>query len=156
GLAVVRVSGPEALSVADRVFRAAGSQAAPSRAPSHSILYGRIHREGRVIDEVLLAVLRAPRTFTRQDTVEISCHGGVFVARQILDAILAAGARPALPGEFTRRAFLSGRIDLTQAEAVADLIGARTELALAAANEQLAGALSRRVHAVRDELMNVL
>ncbi len=94
-----------------------------------------------MIDEVLLAVLRAPRTFTREDTVEISCHGGLLPAKLVLDALLAHGARLAEPGEFTKRAFLNGRIDLAQAEAVADLIHSRTELALAAANEQLAGKL---------------
>jgi tRNA modification GTPase len=109
-----------------------------------------------MIDEVLLAVLRAPRTFTREDTVEISCHGGILPAKLVLDTLLANGARLAEPGEFTRRAFLNGRIDLAQAEAVADLIHSRTELALAAANEQLAGKLSQRINRLRDDLMHTL
>jgi tRNA modification GTPase len=113
-------------------------------------------RDGRMIDEVLLAVLRAPRTFTREDTVEISCHGGLLPAKLVLDALLAAGARPAEAGEFTKRAFLNGRLDLAQAEAVADVIHSRTELALAAANEQLAGKLSRRINQLRDDLMLTL
>lgn len=108
------------------------------------------------IDEVMLAVMRAPRTFTREDTVEISCHGGVLTTKLVLDAVLAAGARLAEPGEFTRRAFLNGRIDLTQAEAVADLIHARTELAVQAAGEQLAGKLSARINVLRDDLLRVL
>ncbi len=157
GLAVLRISGVQAIPIADRVFTPAGRSALPpSAAPTHTVHYGHVSWNGHRIDEVLMTVLRAPRTFTREDTVEISCHGGVFVARQVLDALLAAGARSALPGEFTRRAFQNGRIDLTQAEAVADLIHARTELALAAANEQLAGALSTRVDALRHELLSTL
>ena len=100
----------------------------------------------------MLAVMRGPRTLTREDVVEITCHGGLLPARLVLDTVLENGARVAEPGEFTRRAFLNGRIDLAQAEAVADLIHARTELALAAANEQLAGKLSQRINLLRDEL----
>jgi tRNA modification GTPase len=157
GIAVLRISGSQALAVADQVFTPAGTTAPrPSTAASHTVHYGHITRDGRRIDEVLLTILRAPRTFTREHTVEVSCHGGVFLARQVLDAVLAAGARLAQPGEFTRRAFLNGRIDLTQAEAVADLIHARTELAAAAAQEQLSGALSVRVRALRQELLTTL
>ncbi len=157
GLAVLRISGSEALSVADRVFRAAGKGRVPiAMAATHTVHYGHIVRDERRIDEVLLTVLRAPRTFTREDTVEISCHGGLLVTRLVLEAVLAAGARLAEPGEFTQRAFLNGRIDLTQAEAVADLIHARTELALGAAAEQLAGRLGAQVNALRDDLMNAL
>ena len=153
GLAVLRVSGPDALPIADKIF---DGRNRPSEASSHTVHFGKIVRDGRTIDEVLLAVLRAPRTFTREDTVEISCHGGILPAKLILDAILERGARAAEPGEFTRRAFLNGRIDLTQAEAVADLIHSRTELALAAANEQLAGQLSRRINRLRDDLLHIL
>jgi tRNA modification GTPase len=158
GLAVVRVSGPEAFAVADKIFQPAGR--APSSpvsfAPTHTIHYGKIVRHGETVDEVLLSILRAPRTFTREDTVEISCHGGLLPAKLVLDAILQNGARLAGPGEFTRRAFLNGRLDLAQAEAVADLIHSRTELALAAANEQLAGKLSQRINLLRDEMMKTL
>lgn len=157
GLAVLRLSGAAAVAIAERVFVPAGRGAVrPSAAASHTLHYGHVVHEGERVDEVLLAVMRAPRTFTREDVVEISCHGGVFVARQVLEALLAAGARLASPGEFTRRAFLNGRIDLVQAEAVADLIHARTELALSAANEQLAGALSQRLDAIREDLLSVL
>ncbi len=157
GLAVVRLSGPQALAVADKCFLPAGKNSLkPSVATTHTIQFGKIVRQGRSVDEVLLAVLRAPRTFTREDTVEITCHGGLLPAKLVLDSLLENGARPAEPGEFTRRAFLNGRIDLAQAEAVADLIHSRTELALAAANEQLAGKLSQRINALRDEMMQTL
>lgn len=157
GLAVIRISGPTALAVGDAVFAPAGPRSQrPSAAPSHTVHYGHIMRDGRRVDEVLLTVLRAPRTYTREDTVEISCHGGLVMARLVLESVLAAGARLAEPGEFTQRAFLNGRLDLTQAEAVADLIHARTGLAAAAAQEQLAGKLSAPIHGVRDDLMNAL
>ena len=182
GLAVIRISGPAAFVVAEKVFLPSGkSSLKPSAAPTHTIHYGKIVRqkparpltrpadtlfpiggegrgagESQVIDEVLLSVLRAPRTFTREDTVEISCHGGLLPAKLVLDTILENGARLAEPGEFTRRAFLNGRLDLAQAEAVADLIHSRTELALAAANEQLAGKLSQRINQLRDEMMKTL
>jgi tRNA modification GTPase len=157
GLAVLRVSGPQALAVAGKVFVPVGkSSLKPSAAASHTIHYGRVERDGRFVDEVLVAVLRAPRTFTRDDTVEFSCHGGLLPAKLVLDALLAAGARLAEPGEFTQRAFLNGRLDLAQAEAVADLIHARTELALTAAGEQLAGKLSQRINQLRDDLVKTL
>jgi tRNA modification GTPase len=157
GLAVLRLSGAEALVIADKIFVPEGKKALkPSAAPTHTIHFGKVVREGKVIDEVLLSVLRAPRTFTREDTVEISSHGGILPAKLVLDTLLANGARMAEPGEFTRRAFLNGRIDLAQAEAVADLIHSRTELALAAANEQLAGKLSQRINHLRDDLLHTL
>jgi len=157
GLAVIRLSGSRAFAIADRSFQPVGkSSLKPSAAPTHTIQFGKIVRDGQAIDEVLLAILRAPRTFTREDTVEISCHGGLLPAKLVLDTLLAGGARLAEPGEFTRRAFLNGRIDLAQAEAVADLIHSRTELALAAANEQLAGKLSQRINQLRDDLMHTL
>jgi len=156
GLAVVRLSGQKALEIADGCFRRAGKGAIPSKADTHTLLYGHVTRRGQDVDEVLLAVMRAPRTYTREDVVEISCHGGLLPARAVLDAVLAGGARLALPGEFTQRAFLNGRLDLTQAEAVADLIHSRTELAMRAATEQLAGKLSRRINDLRDDLMAIL
>src|ERR1017187_5310235 len=157
GLAVIRLSGARAFAIADQSFLPVGkSSLKPSAAPTHTIQFGKIVRDEKVIDEVLLAVLRAPRTFTREDTVEISCHGGILPAKLVLDAILENGARLAEPGEFTRRAFLNGRLDLAQAEAVADLIHSRTELALVAANEQLAGKLSQRINELRDEMMKTL
>jgi tRNA modification GTPase len=157
GLALIRISGPQSLAIADRCFIPAGKSAVrPSSAPTHTLHYGHVKAQGQLVDEVMLSIMRAPRSFTREDVVEISCHGGVLAAKTVLDAVLACGARLALPGEFSRRAFLNGRIDLTQAEAILDLIQARTELALAAANEQLAGKLCRRIQLLRDELMQVL
>lgn len=157
GIAVIRLSGRQALALAARVFQPAGRRSqSPQEAPSHTVHYGHIVRDGVRLDEVLVTVLRAPRTYTREDTVEISCHGGVVVTRQVLEAVLATGARLAEPGEFTQRAFLNGRLDLAQAEAVADLIHARTGLAAAAALEQLGGRLSQRIRQIRDDLVNLL
>lgn len=157
GLAVIRISGAQALIVADRIFSPVGQKSVkPSAAASHTIQFGHVVRDGKVVDEALAAVMRAPRTFTREDVVEITCHGGIVPAKAVLDAALSSGARLAEPGEFTRRAFLNGRIDLAQAEAVADLIHSRTELALRAANEQLAGKLSRRINQLRDDMMKTL
>ena len=157
GLAVIRLSGPAAFEIGDRSFVPAGkSSLKPSAAPTHTLHYGQIVRGGKRVDEVLVSVMRAPRTFTREDVIEISCHGGLLPAKLVLDTVLENGARLALPGEFTKRAFLNGRLDLAQAEAVADLIHSRTEVALAAAHEQLAGKLSQRIHLLRDDLMKIL
>ncbi|PWU10929.1 MAG: tRNA uridine-5-carboxymethylaminomethyl(34) synthesis GTPase MnmE [Verrucomicrobia bacterium] len=155
GLAVIRISGTEAIAVAERCFKPV-NKTSPSAAPTHTLHFGHIARHCENIDEVLLAVMRAPQTFTREDVVEITCHGGLLPAKLVLDAVLASGARLAEPGEFTRRAFLNGRIDLAQAEAVADLIHSRTELALRAANEQLAGKLSQRINQLRDQMLQTL
>ena len=157
GIAVIRITGRQALSQADQVFTPLGkSSFLPTHAASHTVQYGFIHRAGARVDEVLLTVLKAPRTYTREDTVEISCHGGMVVTRQVLEAVLSTGVRLAQPGEFTQRAFLNGRIDLTQAEAVADLIQARTQLAASAALEQVGGSLSQRIRKIRDELVHSL
>lgn len=157
GLAVIRLSGPESLQIADAAFKPIGKHSAkPSAASSHTIHFGHVVRNGTTIDEVLLSVMRAPRTFTREDVVEITCHGGLLSAKLVLDTLLEKGGRLAEPGEFTRRAFLNGRIDLAQAEAVADLIHSRTELALRAANEQLAGKLSQRINTLRDDFLKIL
>jgi len=157
GLAVIRLSGANAVEIANVCFRPVGLHSKkPTDAPTHTLHYGQIVNDGHKIDEVLVAVLHAPRTFTRENTVEITCHGGLLATQSVLKAVLASGARSAEPGEFTRRAFINGRIDLAQAEAVSDLIHARTDLALAAANEQLAGRLSQRIHNLRDDLMQTL
>lgn len=144
GLSVVRVSGPGSLAVADAVFRCAPPL--PSKREGFTVVPGRVvEADGRVIDEALLLVFRAPRSFTREDVVELQGHGGPAVTRQVLRRVLEAGARMAEPGEFTRRAFLNGRIDLVQAEAVLDLIRARTDRAASAAVDQLQGGLTRRL-----------
>lgn len=156
GLAVVRITGDKSLSMADKVFKSPGGKL-PSSVPSHTVHYGRVVCEdGKVIDEVMLTVLKAPRTFTGEDVVEISGHGGPVASRLILERLFEVGARLAGPGEFTRRAFLNGRLDLTQAEAVADLIHARTDKAVHVAALQLKGVLGKDISRLRDDLMGVL
>ena len=152
-IAIVRLSGGEAIDVADRIFR--GSEK-PSRFPAQTQRLGDIVEGDRVIDQVMLSVHRAPASYTGEDLVEISCHGGILVTAQVLEACLAAGARAARPGEFTERAFLNGKMDLTQAEAVIDLIRARTDLALRSAHEQLEGRLGKKICAIRSEVVNLL
>jgi len=156
GIGIVRLSGPEALAIADRLFSPADSRKTPSRQPSYTLLYGHVRDGGAVVDEALLTVMRAPRTYTTQDVVEINCHGGLIPLRRTLELCLREGARLADPGEFTRRAFYFGRIDLAQAEAVADLINAQTEEAAQAALGQLTGRLSRQVEAVRTAVASLL
>ncbi len=154
GIGIVRLSGPESLRIAGEVFLAKGGRK-PSEFPSHTVRYGHILGAGEKIDEVLLTVMRAPRTYTREDTVEISCHGGMQAARKALGLVLKHGARTAEPGEFTRRAFMNGRIDLIQAEAVLDIIKAKTEESLKAAVNQLEGRLSEELNVIRDGLLDV-
>lgn len=157
-LAVVRLSGSDALSIVDRCFRAASKETRSMvLSPSHTLHYGHITAPGdQVVDEVMVGLMKAPRSFTREDVVEISCHGGALPARAVLNRLLECGARMAAPGEFTRRAFMNGRIDLTQAEAVMDLIHARTDLAMKAAHNQLGGSLSKKIEEIRAELMRTL
>lgn len=152
-LAVIRLSGTGALSVLDKVFR---SGAVRENFEPRRVYFGQIHDGVAKIDQVLATFFQGPASYTGEDVVEISCHGGVLVSRRILDLVLSAGARVAEPGEFTQRAFLNGKMDLTQAEAVMDLIRAQTELALRAANEQLAGHLGREVSDIRELLLTVL
>ena len=152
-VAVIRVSGPEAIAVAGRIFR--GARPVEEMAPGR-VARGAIVRDGADLDEVLLTVFRAPRSYTGEDVVEISGHGGVVVANEVLQAALAAGARPAEPGEFTRRAFLNGKMDLTQAEAVMDLIAARGEASAKAAAAQLSGRLGHEVDKIRGAALDAL
>jgi tRNA modification GTPase len=150
-IALVRVSGANAIAVADKIFR---GKEHPSRFASHVQHLGEIFDGAdRLIDQVVLSVHRAPASYTGEDLVEISCHGGTLVSAKVLDACLRAGARAARPGEFTERAFLSGKMDLTQAEAVIDLIRAKTDLALRSATEQLEGRLGEKIRKIRDELV---
>jgi len=152
-VAVIRVSGPRAFAVADKVFR--GRRLASEMAPGR-VARGQILSDGAVIDDVLLTVFRAPHSYTGEDVFEISGHGGAVVAQSVLRAVLSSGAVPAPPGEFTRRAFLNGKMDLTQAEAVMDLITARGEASAKAAAAQLEGRLRREVDALREELLMAL
>ncbi|KPJ50920.1 MAG: hypothetical protein AMJ41_00620 [candidate division Zixibacteria bacterium DG_27] len=155
GIAIVRISGKEALKVAARVFR---GKVSPAKAKSHTVHLGRIvHPDsGGKIDEVLLTVMRSPKTYTGEEVVEINCHGGLLVSQKVLEATIWAGARLAHPGEFTLRAFVNGRLDLSQAEAVAEIIRAKSDLALKAALEQLAGELSSRIGEMRGKLIDLL
>ena len=153
-LAVVRLSGKTALRVADVIFR--GHKGKPSEYKTHTLHHGMICDGDLPMDEALLTVMRAPRSYTTEDVIEISCHGGLFSAKRILDLAIQSGARLAHPGEFTRRAFLNGRIDLTQAEAVLDIVGAQTESAHSAAIAQLEGHLYRRLTQLYDRLSDVL
>jgi tRNA modification GTPase len=152
-IALVRMSGPEAIAVADQVVR--GSRK-PSEFQSHVQHFGNIVVDDRVVDEAMMSVHRAPQSYTGEDLVEISCHGGVLVTAQVLNACLRTGARSARPGEFTERAFLNGKMDLTQAEAVIDVIRARTDLALRSAREQLQGRLGVTIATIRDDLVHLL
>jgi len=152
GISIVRASGPASLAIADQLFRCSGP--VPSARPGGSFVYGHVHTD-RDLDEAILLIYRAPASYTREDVVEFQVHGGNASARRLLRAALRAGARPADPGEFTKRAFLSGRIDLLQAEAVMDLIQARSERAAAAAVEQLEGALSVAFNRLYDQLIAV-
>jgi tRNA modification GTPase len=153
GVAVLRISGPEAATLADAVF---AGKTKPSDAPARVQQFGRIVDGGAVIDEVLLCVFRSPASYTGEEMVEISCHGGILVTRSIYSLLLERGARAAEPGEFTQRAFLNGKMDLTQAEAVMDLIRAQTNLALRAATEQLEGRLGERILIIREQLLTLL
>ena len=154
GIGIVRLSGPEAEPIARRLFRPRRSRPAWQ---SHRLYLGHLlDAQGHVLDEVLLTLMRAPHTYTRQDMVEIHCHSGYAILRAILQAVLAQGARLAKPGEFTLRAFLSGRLDLSQAEGVLEVIQARTESALRVAQAHLAGGLGRRLAGVRVALLGVL
>lgn len=153
GIAVVRISGAESLSIADKIFRS--SSKTPSAMDGGTFQYGHIQSEASDIDEVILLVYRAPSSYTREDVVEIQGHGGPISSRRILRAALQAGARSAEPGEFTKRAFLNGRIDLMQAEAVLDIIHAHTDRAATAAIEQLEGELSSSFNAIYNDVVTV-
>ena len=156
GIGIVRLSGPQAVAVAERFFTASNGKRL-SRQPAHRLVHGRVtDEEGGVVDEVLASVMRSPHSYTTEDVVEINCHGGIVAVRKTLELMLGAGARLAEPGEFTRRAFLGGRIDLAQAEAVADLINAKTAAGLKAAANQLRGKLSERIISLRDRLADCL
>src|SRR5256884_3575328 len=152
-IALVRISGEDAIAVADKIFR--GKQRA-SDLQSHTQHLGEIIEDGVTIDQAMLAVHRAPTSYTGEDLVEISCHGGTLVTTKVLETCLRAGARAARPGEFTERAYLNGKIDLTQAEAVIDLIRAQTDLALRSATEQLRGRLGEQFRARRQQLIEII
>jgi tRNA modification GTPase len=155
GIAVIRVSGPESIACVERIF---SSKHKLSEVPSHTVHYGYIvHPDTKErVEEVLVTVMRAPRSFTREDVVEVSCHGGIVSVKNVLELLLEQGARLAEPGEFTKRAFLNGRIDLAQAEAVIDLIRAKSDRAFRIALKQAEGKLSQEVREIRHELIELM
>lgn len=156
GVGIVRISGSTAVAAAERVFR---PKIGPplGRRQSHRMVYGWVvTQEGLPIDEALGVVMKGPRSYTGEDVVELHCHGGQVAVRRVLDAVLAAGTRLAEPGEFTKRAFLNGRMDLAQAEAVIDIIRAKTDRSMSAAVQQLRGDLSRAVEQIRDRLLEIM
>lgn len=155
GIAVIRVSGPDAVGIVDSLFR---SKIRLSQANSHTVHYGHIYtpHSGERIEEVLVTLMKAPRSYTAEDVVEISCHGGIVSVKKVLDVVLETGARLAEPGEFTKRAFLNGRIDLTQAEAVIDLIRSKSDRAFSVALKQVDGVLSRKIKSLRHLLVETM
>ena len=149
-IAVIRLSGADAIGITQKCFKGKNLE----DQPSHTIHFGNFHHEGKIIDEVLISVFRAPNSFTKENAVEISCHGSPFIVKEIIKTLLHAGARLAQPGEFTKRAFLYGRFDLAQAEAVADLINAETDNARQAALNQMRGGFSKEINHLREELIH--
>lgn len=153
GIGIVRISGEEAVLVADRIFEMKNHKKL-SEMPTHSIHYGHIHDGDEVIDEVMVLLMRGPKSYTREDTVEIDCHGGVYVMKRILETVIRHGARPAEPGEFTKRAFLNGRIDLSQAESVIDVIYSKNDFALKSSLSQLSGSVSEKIRDIRGTVLH--
>ena len=154
GIGIIRISGEDAIRTASRVYRAKKTQKNLMAVKSHTLHYGFIYDGDEMIDEVMVAVMRSPNTYTKEDTVEIDCHGGILVMNQILNVLLKNGCRLAEPGEFTKRAFLNGRIDLSKAEAVMDIIHSKNEFALKASMKQLRGGVSDKVRSLRDRILS--
>ena len=152
GIGIVRMTGPDAFLIIDQVYQARHPKKLSSQ-ESHTIHYGFITDRGEILDEVLVMLMRGPYTYTGEDTVEINCHGGVYVVRRVLETLLRSGARPAQPGEFTKRAFLNGKLDLSQAEAVGDLITSQNEYALQSSISQLKGSLKKKINDIRNKII---
>lgn len=154
GIGIIRISGEDAFDVIDKIYRSQKGNKLLSQCKSHTIHYGHIYDEDEIIDEVMVLLMRAPNSYTREDTVEIDCHGGTLVMRRILEVVLKNGARPAEPGEFTKRAFLNGRIDLSQAESVMDVISSKNDFALKSSMQQLNGALTGKIKEIRSKIIH--
>lgn len=154
GIGIIRVSGPESIPIVSRIYRSRGGKKDLNQVASHTIHHGFIIFHGETLDEVLVMVMKAPRTYTGEDTVEIDCHGGIIAMKKVLEAVLDSGAFLAEPGEFSKRAFLNGRIDLTQAEAVMDLIQAKNERALHNSMQQLRGDFAAKIREIRKEMIH--
>ena len=153
GIGIIRMSGEDAVKIADKVYRSPSGKKRLVDQPSHTIHYGYVYDGEEMVDEVLVMLMREPRSFTAEDTVEFNCHGGVYAMKRVLEAVLGAGARVAEPGEFTKRAFLNGRIDLSQAEAVMDVIEAQNEYALKSSVKQVKGAVHKKIEELRGEIL---
>ena len=154
GIGIVRLSGPKALRIADKIF-VSGDNKKPSKFKTYTVHYGHIVDKGKIIDEVILTVMKAPSSYTKEDIIEINCHGGLQATKEALELTIKSGARVAEPGEFTKRAFLNGRLDLAQAEAVLDVIRAKTEGSLKAAVNQLEGGLSKEIDALLTDVLDI-
>lgn len=154
GISIVRISGEDSINIIKKIFVPFRKEKDIDKVKTHTVHYGNIIDEGKIIDEVLVVIMRAPNTYTREDVVEIDCHGGVLVTKKIFELLLKSGARCAEPGEFTKRAFLNGRIDLSQAEAVTDIINARNNLALDASVSQLKGNISKIIRDLRGKIIH--
>lgn len=153
GIGIIRVSGNESIEIVDHVFKNSKKENSLKRYKSHTIHYGFIYDEDKILDEVMVSVFKSPHSFTTEDTVEINCHGGILVLQKILELLIKNGARLAEPGEFTKRAFLNGRIDLSEAEAVMDVISSQNEMALQSSVKQLQGSVSDKVKELRSEII---
>ena len=154
GIGIVRISGEEAFSVIDKIYRSKNGKKKLSQEESHTVHYGYICDGEKIIDEVMVVIMRAPRTYTTEDTIEIDCHGGTLVMKRILETVIKYGARPAEPGEFTKRAFLNGRIDLSQAESVIDVINAKNDFALESSISQLQGKVKEKIKEIRGKVIH--
>lgn len=153
GIGIVRMSGSEVFEIIDRIYQSKGKKKKLSQVATHTIHYGYIMDGSEMVDEVLVMVMRGPRSFTAEDTIEINCHGGVYAMKRILETVIKNGARPAEPGEFTKRAFLNGRMDLSQAEAVIDVINAKNEYALKSSVSQLRGSVMEAIKEIREQII---
>ena len=154
GIGIIRISGDDAIYIVDSIFRSPSGKRILTKVQSHTVHYGYIvDKEENVIDEVMVVVMKAPKSYTTEDTVEINCHGGVLVVQKVLQTVLENGARIAEPGEFTKRAFLNGRIDLSRAEAVIDVIHSQNEYALSSSVSQLKGRLSDKIRSLREDIL---
>ena len=152
-IGIVRISGSEAVKIADKVYRSKKVKKRLGSQKTHTIHYGYVYDRDILVDEVMVVIMRGPNSYTTEDTVEINCHGGAFVTNKILETVIKHGARPAEPGEFTKRAFLNGRIDLSKAEAVMDIIQSQNDFALESSVEQLRGAISRKITQMREKII---
>lgn len=152
GIGIIRISGQESIEIADKIYRSKSNKKLYEQ-NTHTIHYGFVYDGNEIIDEVMVALMRAPHSFTTEDTVEINCHGGILVMKKILELVIKNGARPAEPGEFTKRAFLNGRIDLTKAEAVMDLISSQSSYALKSSVNQLKGNIYEKIKELREKII---